>query len=156
MASDELEGNTLAVYAFVVKEGKPVGTRDVTRGANLSSSSVAFRQLQKLESLGLLQRNAYGNYVVKEKTDINGYVWIGRDLIPRLMFYSLFFMGAFSAEVAIIFLGYFFIGLVIEISFFFLTIMTAVAMVLFFIEGVKLYRKIKPNNPKNYNENNPE
>ena len=156
MASDELEGNTLAVYAFVVKEGKPVGTRDVTRGANLSSSSVAFRQLQKLESLGLLQRNAYGNYVVKEKTDINGYVWIGRDLIPRLIFYSLFFMGAFSAEVAIIFLGYFFIGLVIEISFFFLTIMTAVAMVLFFIEGVKLYRKIKPNNPKNYNENNPE
>jgi hypothetical protein len=156
LASDELEGNTLAVYAFVVKEGKPVGTRDVTRGANLSSSSVAFRQLQKLESLGLLQRNAYGNYVVKEKTDINGYVWIGRDLIPRLMFYSLFFMGAFSAEVAIIFLGYFFIGLVIEISFFFLTIMTAVAMVLFFIEGVKLYRKIKPNNPKNYNENNPE
>ena len=28
---DELEGNTLNVYAFVVKEGKPVGPREVMR-----------------------------------------------------------------------------------------------------------------------------
>ena len=39
---EELEGNTLNVYAFVVKEGKPVGPREVMRGANLSSPSTAF------------------------------------------------------------------------------------------------------------------
>ncbi len=38
--SDELEGNTLNVYAFVVKEGKPVGPREVMRGANLSSPAL--------------------------------------------------------------------------------------------------------------------
>ncbi len=53
---DELEGNTLNVYAFVVKEGKPVGPREVMRGANLSSPSTAYRQLQKLESFGLIRK----------------------------------------------------------------------------------------------------
>ena len=38
---DDLEGSTLNVYAFVVKEGKPVGPREVMRGANLSSPSTA-------------------------------------------------------------------------------------------------------------------
>jgi hypothetical protein len=46
VANEELEGNTLNVYAYVVHKGKPVGTRDVTRGANLSSPSVAHRHLQ--------------------------------------------------------------------------------------------------------------
>ena len=91
MANEELEGNTLSVYAFVVKEDRPVVARDVTRGVNLSSPSVAHRQLQKLESLGLLEKNKYGNYMLKQKTDIVWYVWIGKDLVPRLMFYSLFF-----------------------------------------------------------------
>ena len=49
--TEELEGNTLTVYAFIVHTDKPVGTRDVTRGASLSSTSVAHRHLQKLETL---------------------------------------------------------------------------------------------------------
>jgi hypothetical protein len=59
-ANDALEGNALVVYAYVAKEGKPVGTRDVLRGAALSSSSVAHRHLQKLEAMGLLEKNEYG------------------------------------------------------------------------------------------------
>ena len=43
MANDELEGNILCVYAFIVRASNPVGTREVTRGAGLSSTSVAFR-----------------------------------------------------------------------------------------------------------------
>ena len=152
MANEELEGNTLSVYAFVVKEGRPVGTRDVTRGANLSSPSVAHRQLQKLEDMGLLEKNEYGNYVLKQKTGIAGYVWVGKDLVPRLMFYSLFFMGALGAELAIIALSYFVMGFALETSFFFLTGMTAVAMALFFTEGLKLHRKLKPKNHPNGNE----
>ncbi len=55
----------------MVKEGKPVGPREVVRGANLSSPSTAYRQLQKLESFGLLQKNVYGSYVVKEKASVS-------------------------------------------------------------------------------------
>jgi Mn-dependent DtxR family transcriptional regulator len=97
LASEELEGNTLNVYAYVVHKGKPVGTRDVTRGANLSSLSVAHRHLQKLEALGLIERNQYGDYVLKEKTGVSGYVWVGRNLVPRLLFNFFFFIWAHSA-----------------------------------------------------------
>lgn len=144
MANDELEGNTLNVYAYIVHTAKPVGTRDVTRGAMLSSTSVAHRHLQKLEDIGLIEKNNYGDYILKEKANINGHVWVGKNLVPRLMFYSFFFMGAFAAEVSILLLSLIIKDLVIQVSFLFLTGMTAVAMALFFVEGLALYRKNKP------------
>ena len=144
MANEELEGNTLTVYAYIVHTNQPVGTRDVTRGANLSSTSVAHRHLQKLEAFGLIEKNQYGDYVLKQKTSINGHVWVGKNLVPRLMFYSFFFMGAFAAEVSSILLSLLIKDLVIQVSFIFLTGMTGVAMVLFLMEGIVLYRKISP------------
>ena len=146
VAKEELEGNTLNVYAYVVHKGKPVGTRDVTRGANLSSPSVAHRHLQKLEDLGLLERNQYGDYILKEKTAVSGYIWVGRNLVPRLLFYSFFFMGAFGAEVAILLFGFLGFGLVPDISFIYLTVMTAIAMCLFLFEGTSLNKKFKNKN----------
>ncbi len=146
MADEELEGNTLTVYTYVAKEGRPVGTRDVTRGAQLSSPSVAHRHLQKLEDLGLIERNQYGDYVLKEKTGVSGYVWVGRNLVPRLLFYSFFFMGAFSTEITIILLAYVVGNIVIETSFLFLTGMTATAMILFLVEGTFLRRKVNTKN----------
>ncbi len=146
MANDELEGNTLNVYAYVAKEGKPVGTREVTRGANLSSPSVAHRHLQKLETLGLLEKDVYGDYLLKQKVDVNGYIWVGRSLVPRLMLYSFFFVGALAAEATIVVLGFLVLGFRVEVSFFFLMAITAVAMGLFLSEAVRLKRKIQPKN----------
>ncbi len=146
--SDELEGNTLTVYAYIVRTAKPVGTRDVTRGAELSSTSVAFRHLQKLERMGLIEKNSYGDYVLKEKANINGHVWVGKNLVPRLMFYSFFFIGAFAAEVSILLLSLLIKGLVIQSSFYFLIAMTAVAMIMFFVEGMSLYHKNRPKTPQ--------
>jgi DNA-binding transcriptional ArsR family regulator len=124
MVNMELAGNTLIVYAYVVGEDRPVGTREVMRGANLSSPSVAHRHLQKLETMGLIEKNEYGEYVIKEKTGVSVHVWVGKSLVPRLMFYSFFFIGAFGAEIAIILLSYMIPQLVIETSFLFLTAMT--------------------------------
>jgi hypothetical protein len=144
MGSDELEGNTLSVYAFIVRADRPVGTRDVTRGAELSSTSVAHRHLQKLEDIGLIEKDSYGNYILKQKTPIEGHVWVGKNLVPRLMFYSFFFIGAFAAEVSIILLSLVIKSLVVEVGFLFATAMTSVAMLLFIIEGIRLYRKLNP------------
>lgn len=138
-----LAGNTLSVYAYVVKENRPVGTRDVMRGANLSSPSVAHRHLQKLESIGLLEKNKFGDYILKEKTSINGHVWVGKNLVPRLMFYSFFFIGAFGAEIGIIFLSYIIRDLTLETSFLFLTGLTAAIIIILFIEGFVLRKKLK-------------
>lgn len=134
---EELEGTTFKVYVYVVKEGRPVGPRDVMRGVSLSSPSVAYRHLQKLETLGLLQKNTYGEYVMKEKANIKGHVWIGRNLVPRLIFYSFFFMGVLSAEIAIIVVR-FLLREPLQMEFLFLTSITVTATVLFLFEGVLL------------------
>ena len=149
MADDEeIEGNTLYVYSYIAKEGRPVGTREVTRGANLSSPSVAHRHLLKLEALGLIEKNEYGDYMLKEKGSVNGFFWVGRTLVPRLMLYAIFFMGAFGAEVSLILFSYLIGGFVIETSFLFLTAITATSMALFFIEATSLHKKIRS---KDYN-----
>ena len=147
--AEALEGTTLNVYAYVVKESKPVGPREVMRGVNLSSPSTAYRQLQKLESLGLLQKNVYGAYVVKEKASISGHLWIGRNLVPRLMCYSLFFMGIVGVELAIIATQFFLQNQLPHIELIYLAATNAVAMALFLGEGLLLRRKNKPEQQKN-------
>ncbi len=139
----ELEGLTFAVYSYIMKENEPVGPRDVMRGACLSSPSVAYRHLQKLEDLGLIEKNEKGRYIVKEKAKISGYLWIGRTLVPRLVFYSLFFTGLLSAEIASIAIRYFVYGLVPEMVFIYLTLITAISLALFVIEGISLRKKTK-------------
>ncbi len=143
----ELEGNTLNVYAFIVKEGKPVGPREVMRGAKLSSPSTAYRQLQKLESFGLIEKNVYGAYVVKEKTSISGHLWIGRNLVPRLICYSLFFFGLLSVEAAILVIQFFFQGATPSLAVMYLLPITGISAGLFLAEGLILHRKNKPANP---------
>src|SRR5674476_785725 len=92
---EELNASTFQTYMYLVKVGKPIGPRDLMRGANLSSPSVAYRNLQKLIDLGLVVKDTYGNYVVKEKLGMKGYVSVsythlrahetGRNLVCRLL-----------------------------------------------------------------------
>jgi hypothetical protein len=146
--TEELEGTTLNVYACVVKEGRPIGPREVMRAANLSSPSVAHWHLQKLEALGLLDKNKYGEYVVKEKVNISGYLWIGRNLVPRLIFYSFFFMGILGVEVVLIAVPFILNGEVPELYLFYLMAPTAIAMILFLSEGIVLRKKTRPETAK--------
>jgi hypothetical protein len=145
---EELEGTTLNVYACVVKEGGPVGPREVMRTANLSSPSVAYWHLQKLEALGLLYKNKHGEYVVKEKISVSGHLWIGRNLVPRLIFYSFFFMGILGVEIALIAVPFFLNGQAPELYLFYLIAPTTIAMVLFLCEGLILRRKTRPETAK--------
>jgi len=137
---DRLEGTTFRVYLYVMRERKPVGPRDVMRGADLSSPSVAYRHLQKLETLGLIEKDVYGEYTIREKADITGYLWVGRNLVPRLIFYSFFFMGVLVAEIVVI-TGNLLVGRAPQSDFIFLTLITSIAMILFLVEGVKLIKK---------------
>ena len=140
----EPEGTTLNVYSFVVKKGKPVGPREVMRGVNLSSPSVAYWHLQKLENAGLLQKNATGEYIVKEKTSISGHIWIGGNLVPRLMFYSLFFLGIVLLEVVIIMVQFSSDTLTLSLPLVYLLITNIIAFVLFLSEGILLRKKMQP------------
>jgi hypothetical protein len=134
--SNELKGNTLQVYSFLIKESRPVGPRKVMRGADLSSPSVAYRQLQKLELLGLIEKNEYGEYVALEKTGVAGHVWIGRTLVPRMIFYSFFFMGVLLAEIIIVIGQLFIYHQTVSLGVWYSILITAVSMILFLTEGI--------------------
>ncbi|MCW3983457.1 MAG: hypothetical protein NWE96_05625 [Candidatus Bathyarchaeota archaeon] len=152
IAAEELEGTTLNVYSYVVKEGKSVGPREVMRATNLTSPSVAHWHLQKLEALGLLTKTEYGEYIVKEKVNVSGHLWVGRKLVPRLIFYSFFFMGILIIELGLLAYPLIIQGQAPSIYLYYLISPTAIATVLFLAEGIWLSKKIRAENRKKPNK----
>ncbi len=146
--TEELEGTTLNVYSCMVREGKPMGPRETMRLANLSSPSVAHWHLQKLEGLGLIAKNEYGEYSIKEKVNISGHLWVGKKLVPRLIFYAFFFIGILIVEAVVIAAPFFRSGESPNVYLFYLMVPTVLAMVLFLAEGMWLNRKTQNDNGK--------
>jgi hypothetical protein len=134
-ANEELEGITLNVYLHVVKKGKPVGPRDITKSANLSSPSVAYRHLQKLEDSGYLQKNEYGEYTIKSKAHIAGFTWLIKRLVPKMWLYSLFFLVILLIELAVFLIHSSVETLEFKVFFSLLTLITGLAFAVFTVEG---------------------
>lgn len=137
---EELNPTLFHTYVFLVKVGKPVGPRDLMRGANLSSPSVAYRNLQKLMDLGLVVKDEYGNYVVKEKIGMKGYVWIGKTLMPSFAIFGFVFIGILIAEIAIL-IPHLLVGSPIEESFWLLTVVTVVSAAIFVAEALRFRKR---------------
>jgi len=90
----ELRGKTLTIYLYMLKQGKPVGVREVQRDLKLSSPSVAFHHLDKLVRLGVVEQDQLGNYVILKKVDpgiLQAFVNVGKFSLPRVGFYAVFF-----------------------------------------------------------------
>jgi len=139
-----LEGVTLNVYLYVVKNGS-VGPREVMRGVNLSSPSVAYRHLQKLENMGLVTKNEMGNYVTTKKVSIHGYVWIGRRLVPNPLIYAVVFFVVLITELVVFVMHVSFETDQFKTFFLIITIITVAALGLFLIEAWRMHRKIRAN-----------
>jgi hypothetical protein len=137
---EELNATTFQSYLYLVKVGKPVGPRDLMRGANLSSPSVAYRNLQKLTDLGLVVKDEYGNYIVKEKKGMKGYVWLGKTLIPSFAIFGFIFIGVLIGEIAVL-IPHLLVRAPIEESFWLLTLLTIITAVIFLVEGVRFRKK---------------
>ncbi len=103
MVGDEskevLRGTTLEVYRFLLKSDKPVGTRELQRALNLSSSSVAVYHLSKLEDAGLLKKEL-GGFIVS-KFLLENSIKISRFLVPRYFFYAIFAIAILIIELTI-------------------------------------------------------
>ena len=141
--SEELEGITLTVYLYVVRKGKPVGPRDVVKGASLSSPSVAYRHLQKLEDLGYLQKNNYGEYVTKNKAHVRGYTWVGRYMVPKMLTYTFIFLSILIVELIIFVLHYSVENYEFKVFFLLLILVTVFAMAVFTIEALLHHKRTK-------------
>jgi DNA-binding transcriptional ArsR family regulator len=97
---DVLKGTTLEVYRFLLKSSKPVGTRELQRALNLSSSSVATYHLSKLEDAGLLKREAGGFSVSKYLLENS--IKVAKFLIPRYFFYAAFAVAVLLIELTVL------------------------------------------------------
>jgi hypothetical protein len=131
---EDLQGIALQLYVVLVNSNKPLGPRELTRLADLSSPSVAYRNLQKLEELGLVEKNAFGTYTVKQRQTVKGHFWLGGRLFPRMIFYAFFFVGLLSVEVVLA-VARLMVGQVLPYDFILLIIVTVIALALFLFEG---------------------
>jgi predicted DNA-binding transcriptional regulator len=90
----ELRGKTLKIYLYMLRQGKPVGVREVQRDLQLSSPSVAFHHIEKMVRLGVVEQDQLGNYVIAKKVDpgiLQAFVNVGKFSLPRVGFYAVFF-----------------------------------------------------------------
>jgi predicted DNA-binding transcriptional regulator len=90
----ELRGKTLKIYLYMIRQGKPVGVREVQRDLQLSSPSVAFHHIEKMVRLGVVEQDPLGNYVIAKKVDpgiLQAFVNVGKFSLPRVGFYAVFF-----------------------------------------------------------------
>jgi len=99
-SKEVLRGTTLEVYRFLLKSNKPVGTRELQRALNLSSSSVATYHLSKLEDAGLLKRELGGFTVSKYLLENS--VKVINFLVPRYFFYAAFAIAVLVIELTVL------------------------------------------------------
>ena len=93
---DGLKGLTVKVYKFVLKNARPTGIREVQRSLKLSSPTLALYHLDKLEKVGLLKKTMEGYEV--DRVFLRNLVRFRRMLVPRYLFYFIFFASALMGE----------------------------------------------------------
>ncbi len=95
----KLRSTSLKVYLYLLEQNEPQGPREITRALSLSSPSVAYYHLRKLEELGLVKKTREG-YVAIPGAKIEGYITLGRKILPKLKFYALLYTGILLVELA--------------------------------------------------------
>jgi predicted DNA-binding transcriptional regulator len=105
-----LRGKAWKVYWFLLKNGRPVGVREVQRSLHFSSPSIAFHHLEQLRELGLVQKQEVGgHYMLVSEVKIGvlrHFVKLGKLLFPRYFFYALFSTVFYIAYLAVLFSGF--------------------------------------------------
>jgi predicted DNA-binding transcriptional regulator len=132
-----LKGKTLIVYWYMLQQPKhTVGAREIQRALGFSSPSIAVHHLEKLQDLGLIQKNAIGEYVLEEEVKVGilrFFTHMGRFLVPRYLFYSVLFSTMLTAYVILWMLD------LIAPSFYAI-VFGLLAALIFWIETLRLWR----------------
>jgi len=93
VVESELKGKTLLVYWYLLRSpSSAVGVREIQRSLGFSSPSVAAHHLEKLLSLGLVEKSRTGEYFLTQEVRVGllrFFTRLGRFLVPRYLFYSV-------------------------------------------------------------------
>jgi len=134
----ELKGKTLLVYWYLLKTPTTgVGVREIQRTLHFSSPSIAAHHLEKLMTLGLVDKKGTGEYYLTQEVKIGllrFFTRMGRFLIPRYLFYSVFLSTMLL--VYVIFYGY--TGSIHNLA---ALIFGASASIILWVETVRLWRQ---------------
>ncbi len=130
---DALKGNSLEVYRFLLRNGKPAGVREVQRALNLSTPSLASYHLSKLEDAGLIKKEN-GNYVI-DRIILEDCIKVNRFLIPRFLGYAIFAFLLLISELTVLRPS------VVTSFYFFATVGTFICALAFCYETVKVWYK---------------
>jgi len=91
--SKAITGNTLRTYLYLAAHG-PCELREVQRGLEMSTPSLASYHLGRLVEAGYAKQDEEGRYVaVKESSTeiLQGYSKVGNTLVPQLFFFTVLF-----------------------------------------------------------------
>ncbi|HZY93881.1 MAG TPA: hypothetical protein VFE98_03350 [Candidatus Bathyarchaeia archaeon] len=96
VVESELKGLTLRIYWHILglNRKQSIGVRPVQRALGLSSPSVALHHLEKLRTLGLLEKDSTGEYRLVGQVKVGvlqNFVGFFGVLLPRYLFYSTMF-----------------------------------------------------------------
>lgn len=94
--------NTFRVYIYMMK-AKDATARDAYRALGMSSPSLALLHLDKLVSLGLLEKE-HGDYHIASTRRVGAlrfFYLVGRWFVPRVLFYSIFFASMTAVFLAL-------------------------------------------------------
>ncbi|MEO3993042.1 MAG: winged helix-turn-helix domain-containing protein [Desulfurococcaceae archaeon TW002] len=134
--AEDLSRTALKIYVYLLESKDPKGVRDIARALDIPVSSVYYH-LKKLEDLGVIGKRGDG-YTVTKIIPLEGYVFLGGRLTPRLLIYSLFFFGISLSQAYVII-----VSRSVTSDKLLLLILSIVAFTLFFLEGLNMRSKLK-------------
>jgi len=74
---------------------------------------------------------------------VRGYIWIGRRMMPKMLAYSLIFMGILIVELVVLAMHYSVETYEFKVFFLLLILITGFAMGVFIVEGLLQRRRTK-------------
>ena len=92
-APPSIKGNSLRVYLYVLKHDD-CELREVQRGLQLSTPSLASYHLSRLVKDGYVEQTTDGKYkAVKDASSeiLDGYAKLGATLVPQMFFFAVLF-----------------------------------------------------------------
>jgi len=135
--SEVLRGRTLKVYHLLLVTGQPLSGREVYRKLGFSSPSLSFYHLNKLKELGLVDVNEDGMFFAARRVRagiLTYFIDIGNRLVPRFLFYAVFFISLLIST-------FFFIQLTIRPSDITLVLVLLIASTIFLFETIWIWQR---------------
>ncbi len=134
----QLKGKTLLVYWYLIQQPtRTTGIRAVQRALGFSSPSIAVHHLDKLQDLGLVEKQVTSDYVLAEEVKVGilkFFTHMGKFMVPRYLFYSVLFTTMLATYAFLFMMG------LVPLSLYALVFGLASAAA-FWVETVRLWRE---------------